>query len=222
MEITYSAYHNGFSINTNMLKGEGCIISILDKYERMLAYMLANHSKVMQVRFDVRYPRDGSVIPDGRHIYAFNYNLTRKLKRERIGGHLTDPQLLAVMEQDSSPHPHYHYVLLVNGNAREHYFTLLKDVVEPLWQRALNTRHEGLVSFCDAHGPNGLMISRSSSDAVQKIQECSYQASYIAKIRSKESRPKGAWLAGGTRLPASASGALASVFTDEPVNQLRV
>jgi Protein of unknown function (DUF3296). len=200
MKLTSSSHHNGLHINANANKGTACIIPILDKYKIKMFSMVHAHGKIMQVRFDLRYPDDGSIIPIRQHIYDFNYNLKRKLQREKVaGGHLVDPQMLWTEERHTSLHPHYHYVLLVNGNAKEKYFPLLRDIVEPTWKKAIRTKQNGLVDYCDKHGPNGLLIIRNSPHMQKQINQCSHQASYIAKVGTKEHRGKGHWLMGGSR-----------------------
>ncbi len=72
--VTYHATCNGFPINTNQIMEQGCFTQILNKYHTHLIDMVNNHSKVMQVRFDLCYPQGGSVIPSNTHIHDFNYN----------------------------------------------------------------------------------------------------------------------------------------------------
>ena len=200
MELTYSNHHNGLHINTDPDMGMACIVPMLDKYQAMLFSMINAHCKVMQVRFDLHYPKDGSVIPARKHIYDFNYNIKRKLQREKgTGGHLVDPQLVWTEERHASLHPHYHYVLLVNGNAKEKYFPLLRDIVEPAWKKVIRTEQNGLVDYCDKLGPNGLLIIRNSPLMQEQLNQCSHQASYITKVGTKEHKDKGNWLMGGTR-----------------------
>lgn len=204
MNTTFGSTHNGIQINTDQRKGLGCITSILDNYQKHLAHMIASHSKVMQVRFDLHYPNDGTIVPNRQHIYNFNYNLKRKLQRETIiGGHRVDPQILWTEEINSSTAPHYHFLLLANGNAKNNYKELLKNTVNPLWKNTINSDNDGLVDYCDKNGPNGLMITRSSPDVLTQINRCSYQASYLAKIKTKDARGKGCWLMGGSRVPSA-------------------
>lgn len=204
MSITFSSLHNGFPINTNLQKGLGCLTAILDNHLGKLGYMIAKHSKVMQVRFDLHYPKDGSVLPSPQHIYDFNYNFKRKLQREKIsGGHKVDPQIIWVEEQHTSPHPHYHYLLLVNGNAKRDYHAIVREALR-IWKQTLGTENSGVVNFCDDKEQNGLMVERGSPYFQLQLGQCTYQGSYIAKISSKAHRRKGSWLSGGTHLPALA------------------
>ena len=217
MIITYDKTYNGLQINTDLNKGQGCITSILDSYQIHLIYMINAHSKVMQVRFDLHYPTDGSIVPTRKHIHDFNYNLKRKLQRKKVvGGHKVDPQLLWTGETNTSYFPHYHFILLVNGNAINNYWDLLDSIVRPLWEKAIGvSNNTGLVDYCDKAGPNGLMIIRPSSpEFLIQLNRCSYQASYLAKVKTKETRGKGNWLTGGSRVP--------SVLTPLPASHLNL
>ncbi len=200
--ITYTNKHNGLPINTNEEKKEGVYTDVVDRHHAHMEDMVLKHSKVMQVRFDLRYPHDGSVTPDNKHLQDFNYNLTRKLHREKpIGGHAVDPRIINVKEQHGdNQHPHIHNVLLVNGNAKQNPLGVLKQV-EKMWATAIKSDAPGLVDYCDKNGANGLMVNRNSDNFQEQLEACSYQASYLAKERGKEHRAKGTWLASGTRIP---------------------
>ena len=205
MNNTFAGTHHGLQINTNQDKGLGCITSMLDKYQALLTYMVNVHSKVMQVRFDLHYPDDRSITPAKQHIYDFNYNLKRKLQRDKnTGGHLVDPQILWTEEGCGIQNPHYHFVILLNGNAKNNYWGLLDRTLWSLWEKTINASdNKGLVDYCDKNGPNGLMVVRSSPDVMEQLNKLSYQASYLTKIKTKDNRGKGNWLMGGSRVDPS-------------------
>lgn len=200
-EKTFEKDYKGLSINTNENKGQACQTQVLYKLHAHREDMLNKHSKVMQVRLDLHYPTDNSITPSSQHLEDFTYNLQRKLKREKIqGGHQVDPRLITVSEQNSSNNPHIHGVLLVNGNAKQNYYPLLQEA-EQQWKQALKTENQGLVDYCNKLGENGIIMDRNKDDLQEKINECSYQASYLAKEKGKENKTKGSWLVKGTRLP---------------------
>ena len=64
MKITYDNRFHNHSINTNKEKNQGCIEEILERIESSLNSMLKKHSKVLSIRFDVRYPK-GNLIKTG-------------------------------------------------------------------------------------------------------------------------------------------------------------
>lgn len=182
------------------------IENIMDKYHDTLEQSLAAHSKVMQVRLDLRYPENGYTTPDSKHIHDFNYNLKRNIARQKCAGdHDPDPKLIWVREQNRSEHPHYHVLLLVNGNAMRNPHSIFEKA-DRLWGRALGVDPTGLVHHCTKgrHGnkqENGIMIRRGTADEAAQRAKCEQQASYLAKAYSKDIRPKGAWTCGGTRPP---------------------
>ena len=92
------------------------------------------------------------------------------------------------------------------------YIHLLQSFVLPVWQRVLNSSNAGIVDFCNKLGTNGILIDRNSQLLKQQIEACTFQASYIAKVRSKENKLKGTWLTGGTRIPMTENPVLLSLF----------
>ena len=201
-DITFDFTYKGLTINTDKENGLGCSTKILTKVHEHLYDMTARHGKTLQVRFDLRYPQDGSVTPDSEQLSDFSYNFQRKLRRKvGTGGHRVDPRLVTVSEHHGkSDTPHVHCVLLVNGNAIQNHMGILKQV-EKTWGAAIASNDPGLVDYCDKHGKNGIMIDRNKEDFEQKLNEASHQASYLAKVRGKENRAKGAWQVRSTRLP---------------------
>lgn len=187
-------------------KGNDMINGIMDKYHSALEQSLTDHSKVMQVRLDLRYPENGHATPNSTHIQDFSYNLKRNLTRKKFAGsHNPDPKFLWVREQNESEHPHYHALMLVNGNALDNPHSILEKA-SSLWGRALGVDPAGLVHRCDRdrngnRQENGIMIRRGSPDEAAQRAKCEQQASYLAKAYSKDIRPKGAWTCGGTRTP---------------------
>ncbi len=200
-QTTTEDMHNGLPINTDKDKGQACLTSILDKVQAHSDDMISKHTKVMQLRFDLHYPDGERIEPNSQHLQDFNYNLQRKLKREKCtGGHKVDPRLITVTEQHNSIHSHTHGILLVNGNAKQSPYGLLKEI-EIQWGQAIGTDAKGLVDHCDKQGKNGIIIDRNKEDFEEKRKQCFYQASYIAKERGKDNQAKGSWLVKGTRIP---------------------
>jgi hypothetical protein len=200
MKITYKDEYKGMPINTDKEKKQGCIEKILDNYHESMSNMLGKHSKVMQLRFDLHYPIDNSVTPDKKHIPDFNRNLKRKLNRERhAGGHKVDAHLLWSIERYKSVNPHYHYVCLINANAKQNYYPVVMEANRQ-WKNILKTDKDGLVDRCDKHGDNGIIVKRGADDEQAQLGRCSYQASYLAKDRSKDRMKKGARLYSGSKV----------------------
>lgn len=192
IKITYDNKFHNHPINANKKKNQGCIEEILEKIESSFNSMLEKHSKVLSVRFDIRYPKD-SILYDKNKIYDFNYNLKRSLSREKIkGGHKVDPFLISVAEKHNEDHNHYHYFLIVNGNAHKS-TTKILEKANRLWSEMNNANETGLVDFCNRKGRNGIMIDKNSDAFEKQYNEAFYQASYLAKVRGKENSDKGSW-----------------------------
>ncbi len=205
MPITYDNSFNGHPINADEEKRLGCKTDILEKYDSRMEDMFNRHSKVLQVRFDLRYPQDGSVSPIPEHIHDFNYNLKRSLSRKKVaGGHDVDPQLIWTREQKDSEHPHYHHLLLANGNAVRNYYPIVQKA-EELWSRTIGSDQPGLVHYCDKSSngvpnKNGIMVRKGHAAESEQIDECYHQASYLAKERDKDRKVKGVWTCGSSRV----------------------
>ena len=75
-KVRFEDVFDGLQILPSRDYTEGKFIDILKKQTELMEFAIANHSKVMQVRFDLHYPSDGSILPSPDHIYDFSYNLT--------------------------------------------------------------------------------------------------------------------------------------------------
>ena len=215
-KTTYNKHYNELSINTNEDKGLGCHTKVLALNYAHLNDMCSKHCKVWQQRFDLRYPADGSIDPDPKHRYRFAENLTKDLKRNnsiyakkdklnKKNPHNIDPRLIMVCEKGKTSNKiHIHGLLLVNGNSKKHSADIFARV-ERQWANALEIEDaKGLVHYCNANGPNSYMLNRNDLDFKDKLNAAFYQASYLAKINTKDGLEKGQWLVSSTRLPVDA------------------
>ena len=184
-------------------------------YHKHLTDMLSKHSKVFQARFDLHLPLK-QVQEAPKQIRDFAENFTRDLNRnnplpkegrQRSCGrskqkHQVDPRVIWVREQhDESPHHHYHCLVLTNGNAKQSSHDIHKRA-ERQWANALDLNNSsGLVDYCNRKKPSSIMINRNSSEFTSQVHAAQEQASYLAKTRGKEEKPKYKWKVGGTRLP---------------------
>lgn len=199
---TNDSSYNGLPINTGGNNQYSCFGIILQKIRERMNYMVQRHSRVLFVRFDVRFPT--SMITDGS-----NNQITRLFKMlmdnsTYKGYGLQD---IWVREQSRGKHQHYHCVALLNGNRVQNYLAFLQKVSHA-WNRVLEVQCDGLIDFCnkDRNGnpvENGIMITRPKQDATgiekteqeqafQKVFEaCFYWATYLAKTNQKDNTPKG-------------------------------
>lgn len=179
-----------------------CFDIILQKlYERM-SYMTQRHSRVLFIRFDVRFP--ANMITDGS-----NTEITRLFKmlmdNSTYNGY--GLQFAWVREQSQEKHQHYHCIALLNGNKVQSYIAFLHNVSHS-WNYVLGVQCHGLIDFCntDRNGnpvENGIMIrkpllkSTGEERAGQELafnktfETCFHWASYLAKTNQKANTPKG-------------------------------
>ena len=70
-EVTFEGIFAGLQILPSRDETEVKFIDILEKQKELMELALANHSKVMQIRFDLHYPSDGSILPSSDDISVF-------------------------------------------------------------------------------------------------------------------------------------------------------
>ena len=177
---------NGKEILEYKHKNVGMDTQILKRIDEHLNDALERHSKVLVVRFDVRFPNDDS----NRSFSKFQAEFMRK---ERRAGY--DPNYIAVREiGEREGHPHYHEVLLVNGNKTQSIHKHIENANTAM-KLTLGIDHDeptGYIHSCaDKHGPlrNGIMIKRDASFP-QDENDAFRQASYLAKESQKDT-PEG-------------------------------
>lgn len=205
MSINFEKIFNIQTDNNDEEKFSCCETEILEKYDNIFSSMRLKHSNMLQVHFELRYPQDGSVKPIPEHLHDFNYNLKRSLSRKKVaGGHDVDPQLIWTREQKDSEHPHYHHLLLANGNAVRDYYPIVQKA-EELWSRTIGSDQSGLVHYCDKSSngvphENGILVRKGHAAESAQIDKCYHQASYLAKERDKDRKVKGVWTCGSSRV----------------------
>ena len=203
-KVTFEDVFDGLQILPSRDDTEGKFIDILEKQKELMEFAIANHSKVMQIRFDLHYPSDGFILPSSDDISVFSYNLSRRLKRMVIATHRVDPLYLWVREIHDSSFSHYHFLLWINANAIKNKFTVF-DMANKIWKNTLKTNEEGLVHYClnkkrDPEYDNGITLDRNKEDFSMKRDVAFRSGSYLAKTFSKDGLEKHAWRYGYSRL----------------------
>jgi hypothetical protein len=230
MPITYQQTYQGLPINTNKEKQQGCDTTILDRLYDQTQYMINKYAKVLQVRFDIRYPQDNSIEPRNDDFTRFNRNFKRNLERnyplpkenkiraEKINfkdnpiqhKNTVDPMITLVIEKHHNntqksdtekEHPHAHVLVHVNGNEKKSGYDIQQRAVRE-WNTVLDVNgNNGLVDFCNRQGPSSYMIDRNNPEYEAVKNQAFHQASYLAKTRGKEEHNKGQWRIMGSRIP---------------------
>ena len=204
-DVTFEDIFDGLQILPSRDETEVKFIDILEKQKELMEFALANHSKIMQIRFDLHYPSDSSILPSSDDISVFSYNLSRRLKRMVRATHRVAPLYLWVREIHDSSFPHYHFILWINANAIKNKFTIF-DIANKIWKNTLKTNEEGPVHYClnkrrDPDYDNGIVIDRNKEDFSMKRDVSFRSGSYLAKTFSKDGLDKHAWRYGYSRLP---------------------
>ena len=160
--------HNGkFTLNND----------ILNRLDKLFSYSINKHNKVFFVRFDVTFPEGFNSTKPNQLISNFTESLIRCFKRKKY-----DPYYLWVREQNDSNHPHYHYVMLLDGNKIQ-YANTVWFKAEKLWNKQLDIplNYKGLIHYCNQFS-SGLMLYRNNPDSLNQAFKW---ASYLAKNDSK-------------------------------------
>ena len=203
-DVTFEDIFDGLQILPSRDETEVKFIDILEKQKELMEFALANHSKIMQIRFDLHYPSDSSIIPSSDDISVFSYNLSRRLRRKVIATHKIAPLYLWVREIHDSSFPHYHFILWINANAIKNKFTIF-NITNETWKNILKTNEKGLVHYClsekrEPEYDNGIIIDRNKEDFSMKRDVAFRSGSYLAKTYSKNGLDKHAWRYGYSRL----------------------
>lgn len=204
-DVTFEDIFDGLQILPSRDETEVKFIDILKKQKELMEFAIANHNKIMQIRFDLHYPSDGFILPSSDDISVFSYNFSRKLRRKVIATHKVDPFYLWVREIHGSSFPHYHFLIWINANAIKNKFTIF-DIANETWKNTLKTNEDGLVHYClnkkrDPEYDNGIIIDRNKDDFYLKRDAAFRSGSYLAKTFSKDGLEKHAWRYGYSRLP---------------------
>ena len=157
----------------------------LDKTIAMVNSMTERHSKVLQVRMDLKYPKEITSDGSNKDFQRTMENLMKELSRKGY-----DPQFIARREQRESKNPHYHLVIQVDGNKKRDRTSLIESA-EHHWSQTLGLTqqevHENRLVFpCNYNPqneplPNGYMLNRNAVDFQDRKNEAVRQLSYLAK-----------------------------------------
>ncbi len=177
-----------------------CRIDILDAIIDRIEYMTSRFSRVLFIRFDLRYPRNFYSSRGNDDIQRFFNSFTRYLSRKGIAF-----QYVWAREQSREKHQHYHVMLLLNGNLTCHSWNHMEKA-DALWQRALGINYPGLLKRCNrsrdgSSHPDFIHLDRHDACYDRDIDRCVEWASYLAKTRTKGYAPLNVREWGGSSLP---------------------
>lgn len=155
-----------------------------------------NHSKVLIVRADVRYPVEYPRVDNNLHIQRCMAKTIQYFQRKGL-----EPAYMGVREQNESIHPHYHCIFLLNGQ-RTQSPQYVFNILERYWGNTLQVSASGLIDYCndEKNGQlqeNGQVVMRKDG-----IPDFVYrQIGYLAKPFSKGESNDGLRDFGMSRIP---------------------
>lgn len=161
-----------FRINVDPSKGQGCFYEVLAKTHESMMTLLSYHCKILVVQFSFN-PCENlpTNAPISRLVAVIKRRLCRRYKFARL---VTG----WVRETAGTGFPHYHVVLMLDGNKVNRQGGVMELVKEILESRGYPAPHFTTKTH---------MISRSDHSAFAKAF---YHLSYLAKVNTKGSRPK--------------------------------
>ena len=153
---------------------------------------IERHSKVFAFRMTIRYPeqrfyacsKNNKIFVDA--FREFRWALCQKK---------LDVEYFWCREQDTSLHPHYHVLVLVNGHLSQNAYGH-RTLMEEEWAKVLNIPHAlGLVHLDKYNNfyynfEKGVMIERNSPDFEQQYKALFSWGSYLTKTHTKNRAPK--------------------------------
>ena len=167
-------------LNVNATKDGGCYKEVLEALLMRLTTMRARHGKVLVCRVDLHFPQNWHGDTDNDKVSIFLARLLVAIRET------ADAQYVAVREQGEK-HPHYHIVILVDGQKHRNGF-FMKPIATRIWRNVLNRDATGLVEIVEPYCGNaqgGFFIVRGSESEDWAVSEAFSWCSYIAKTRSK-------------------------------------
>lgn len=201
METTVSAIYRGYPINIGWEGNFPCNVLTLDQLIAIHEYMLSQHSKVLFVRLDIRSPR-WSRVPLRKIMPRILETARRILESKIRGKNRLDMHYVWTAEQkEYEGKEHVHLAIWVNGNAIQNGYSVLNAVDEAV-ERQFPGVGWGLVHFCQSNGEKGILLDRNDPYFEKISGKIIYIASYLAKIHTKEHRPKGGRFSSASRLPS--------------------
>ena len=163
-------------LKINVTKHNGCYLEMLEASKSQLDNMLSYHSRVLVLRFDLHMLE---YTEDNKLLSAFIHRLRKRLKQKyglgRVG-------YIWAREMEKVKRQHYHFALMVSGNAVKHPAKILKLVSE-IWERRFYQPQPYTPKRCY------YVINRKSNST---YDEAFYRLSYLAKARGKGYKNKAA------------------------------
>lgn len=173
----YTQHHQGYNVMGNdSLPIREDIMDVIIKSIEVYTHC---HSKTFVVFFGLNYPSH-LTITDNTLLQVFMDRFLKHLD----GTKGLRPMYVWVREQKASHNPHYHIMLLLNGQKIQSRYGIMAEAVR-LW---------GDINQCDGTGlvhyeTESMMLRKDYQSFNQDVAQCIYYASYLAKVNTKGSAP---------------------------------
>ncbi|QUN04778.1 inovirus-type Gp2 protein [Shewanella yunxiaonensis] len=149
----------------------GCDLDILDAMFNLVFAYQSYHYRMLAIRYDLHQPK---YVEDNKRMTVFFRRLNKRLSSKYKG---IDMKYLWVREQAKVDAPHYHILLLLNGQ-KVNYPENISKICNDIWSDM-----GGMLYY-----PENLYydISRGNTNQVGRLL---YRVSYLAKGKDKDKRP---------------------------------
>ncbi|QAB14601.1 inovirus Gp2 family protein [Hydrogenovibrio thermophilus] len=211
LEVTLDPSYAGHAVKTSFQRGQSPKLYqgfLIKSYLAQLIKLIYAHTwkypRTLAVRFELLYPKEYSKMPTNEHITQFfkslNYRIDKQQETKRKAGtrvHQTDVNYCWVKEQDSSEHPHYHVLLLLNKDSYQGLGNYsdpvsLMGLMRNSWAAALSLTYEqtkGIVNASEHKNNKRIKpvhyVNRGSEDYQAQLDELIYRGSYLCKLETK-------------------------------------
>lgn len=200
-KTTDAKIYQGHPINNGKQKDFECYIKTLEQIFDQTFNMLEKHNKVLNVRLDIRNPVDTDEPIQRKDMTRILENAKRGLNRayKSCPNKIDFNYVWTTENEGTNKHPHYHLYVSVNGNACQNGYGVYKAIQDAV-NLNLGRDYAGLVEFSKSNGQYGLMVNRNSYNYQEEIDTALYAGSYLAKVNTKEGRPKGARVSSASKI----------------------
>lgn len=157
---------------------------IQNRITTLLNSYMNKHSKALITRLDIRYPQGHGEVQGNKDISQAMEMAMQELRRRGL-----DPKNAWVREQNESPHPHYHAMIILNGHKTQSPY-LAQQTIQKHWGNTIGADPTGLVDHCngspDNPHENGKVITRKEGIPDYVERQINYMAKPLGKGKPKD------------------------------------
>ena len=155
------------------------MVDMYQQFNTLLDQYHQKHSRIFPVRFDLRYPQDSMNNHSNTDISNCMFKIAQNFRRKGA-----DPVYAWVREVKDSHNPHYHCLLLLNGQKKRNINEVF-NVASRLWSSTIQNDAPGLLDRCNKRGLNGVILNCNDESHPTQMEHVKRQISYMAKPNDK-------------------------------------